>query len=208
MDKYDGLKRLLNGALGVGILFASIIFSREGFGFKDGDLWWVGLVLALAATGAQFMLTSKFSDLNLGIVVLGITSYVYSIYTNIIGIENLQEVKNHWLAVGAGVFLDIYPEMAIAWALKASREGDLGGNLVKLFQNWESLLPKGGHPEMQVKAQQTHQVTDRLPKREGVRPTASRIDDRPFQRTMLHRAPGGQKPREGGENKMSKHSTI
>ena len=123
MDKYDGLKRFFNGALGVGMLIASIIFSREGFGFKTGDLWWVGLVLAMAATGSQLMLTSKFTDLNLGIVVLGVSAYAYSIYTNIIGIESLQEVKNSYLAWGAGIFLDIYPEMAIAWALKAAGRG-------------------------------------------------------------------------------------
>lgn len=173
MDKYDGLKRFFNGTLGVGMLLASIIFSREGFGFKDGELWWVGLVLAMAATGAQFMLTSKFTDLNLGIVVLGLSAYAYSIYTNIVGIESMQEVRNSYLAWGAGIFLDIYPEMAIAWALKASREGDLVGNIMKMLNNYEALLPRNGgnQPQNQQTSHQHHitEAMQNLPRSQAVR---------------------------------------
>lgn len=152
--------------------------DRGGFGFKDGELWWVGWVLAAAANGAQFMLTSKFQDLNLGIVVLGLSAYVYSIFTNVIGIEGLQVEKNSYIAWGAGFFLDIYPEMAIAWALRASREGDLIGNLWKMLSNYESLLPRnGGQPQQKQSQQhqspQYNQVMQNLPRSVTKTPTLS-----------------------------------
>ncbi len=161
MNNFTTLKRGGNGILGILMLAASIVFSREGFGFEDGQYWWVGWVMALAATGSQFMITSKYTELNLGIVALGLTAYAYSMYTNILGILDLQEVVNKPLAVGAGIFLDIYPEMALAWAMGASRDGDLMGNVWKVFQNPTSLIPgnQAEKPKMQQQQMPTRAVS-------------------------------------------------
>jgi hypothetical protein len=139
-------KKWIAGVVGVGVLYGSLIFSKNGFQFEVSDEYaWLGWLLASAATSAQFMMTSDFRKINWSILTLGIAAYIYSIYTNIIGFHSLREGQDVYdlINVLGAVFMDVYPEVAIAWALGESKLGDLVGNLIQSAQTPKQLTNRG-----------------------------------------------------------------
>jgi hypothetical protein len=164
MNNNDGaftkVKKWITGGVGVGVLYASLVFSKNGFQFQTTeDLAWVGWLLAIAATSAQFMMTSDFRKINWSILVLGVASYIYSIHTNIQGFYALRPHVEMYdvLNISGSVFMDIFPEVAISWALGESKLGDLFGNIIKSAQNPEQLT------QSQTQ-KQGNDVISRLPK--------------------------------------------
>lgn len=145
--KFTKTKRYVNFFVGVAVLITSIIFSREGFGFgTDNKYWWVGWILALAASASQFMLNSDWRKINISILAVAIPAYVYSVHTNIVGFyalrggdPSLNLAYKDVLNVAGGIFMDLYPEIAISWALQESKIGDFFGNLYKLWRTPGSL---------------------------------------------------------------------
>jgi hypothetical protein len=171
--KFTNLKRWLVGLSGIGVLYVSIIFSKEGMQIQ-GQYAWMGFVIAIALSCAEFMFNSNFESLNWTIFVVGIAAYAYSIWTNITGFYvNRQMVGTLFTQFDltnlfGGIFLDVYPEVAIAWALKESKIGDLIGNAIKTArkpgtmtdgkQEAAGISGKGGnHPSSQT-FQQTRNV--------------------------------------------------
>jgi hypothetical protein len=145
-SKFTNIKKILAFLSGGVILWASIVFSKNGFEFEiTSGYSWVGWSLALAATCAEFMLNSSFKKFNWTIVFLGVCAYAYSIYTNMLGFQSLRTGSTllHPINVIGALFMDIYPEVAIAWALEESKVGDLLGNLIKTAQNPQSLTQTG-----------------------------------------------------------------
>jgi hypothetical protein len=143
--KFTSMKRKIVGFSGVALLLCSIYLSKQGVGF-DGGLWWMGLVVAISLTCAELMFNSSFDELSWTMVVLGFGAYIYSIYTNMVGFyfyrnSGVFDLINNFNAtnVFGGLFMDVYPELAIAWALKESKVGDLLGNLIKTAKNPETL---------------------------------------------------------------------
>lgn len=143
--KFTKIKKFLAFVFGIAVLWASIIFSKNGFEFKTSgelaDYSWIGWVLAFAATVSQFMMNSSFKKINWTILILGLVSYIYSIYTNMLGFHSLRETESIWniLNVCGSFFMDVFPEVAISWALDESKVGDLFGNLLKSAQTPEML---------------------------------------------------------------------
>lgn len=143
-EKFDKLKRWVIGISGVGMAIASIILSKQGVGIT-GDLAWIGTVVALSLFCAELMFNSNFDELNWTIMFLGLGAYVYSIWTNIQGfyfyrgIEGTLFSNFDTTSFFGGVFMDVYPELAIAWAMGASKIGDLIGNVVKISHNPDKL---------------------------------------------------------------------
>jgi hypothetical protein len=136
-DKYLGTKIVFARVFGILVLIVSAIFSQSGFGFSEPNLAWVGWILAGAVTVAQLIFNTKLEKLNWTIATVGIMAYVYSIYTNIVGfyaIKGTSFVLNGdaIIPILGSVFLDIFPEMALAWSFGASSDGDVIGNLKKL----------------------------------------------------------------------------
>jgi hypothetical protein len=148
MNRNDGnftrLKRWIIGLSGVGIAYCSIILTKQGVGIT-GELAWMGTVVALALFCAELMFNSNFEELNWTILLLGLGAYIYSIWTNVEGLYFYRHISGNLFSnfdvtnLGGGMFMDIYPELAIAWALKESKIGDLFGNLIKSAQNPEKL---------------------------------------------------------------------
>ena len=139
--KFTEIKRKVVGASGIALLGCSIYLSKQGVGFV-GDLWWMGLVVAVSLTCAELMFNSSFEELSWTMVVLGFGAYFYSIYTNIVGFYYYRHTGDFDLVanfnmtnVAGGFFMDVYPELAIAWAMNESKIGDLFGNLVKTYKN-------------------------------------------------------------------------
>lgn len=143
--KFTMYKRWIVGVSGVALLGCSIFLSKEGVGFT-GDLWWMGLVVALCLTSAELMFNSSFDEISWTMLLLGFGAYAYSIYTNIVGFyfyrnSGAFDLLNNFnmTNIAGGFFMDVYPELAIAWALKESKIGDLVGNLIKTYKNPEQL---------------------------------------------------------------------
>lgn len=138
------LKRWLIGLSGIGIAVCSLILTKQGVGFT-GDLAWMGTMVALALFCAELMFNSNFEELNWTIILLGLGAYLYSIWTNIEGFYFYRATEgNLWTNFeitnfGGGIFMDVYPELAIAWALKESKIGDLLGNFVKTLRDPDKL---------------------------------------------------------------------
>jgi len=80
---------------------------------------------------------TDFKNLNLTLKILGGASYVYSIYTNFIGIQHIFGFSDFIAASGAAI-MDVLPEAFIAWALGEHLQGDLLGNLGKLIMGTPS----------------------------------------------------------------------
>lgn len=157
--KFTEIKRKIAGVSGLAMLGCSIFLSKQGVGFAD-ELWWMGLVVAVSLTCAELMFNSSFDELSWTMVILGFGAYFYSIYTNIVGFYYYRksgevDLWNNFnmTNIAGGFFMDVYPELAIAWALKESKIGDLFGNLVKTYNNPEQLTKSltVAAPEYQVR---------------------------------------------------------
>ncbi len=136
-DKYLKTKIFFARVFGILVLIVSAIFSQSGFGFSEPNLAWVGWILAGAVTVAELIFNTKLEKLNWTIILVGSMAYVYSIYTNIVGfyaIKGTSFVLNGdaIIPILGSVFLDIFPEMALAWSFGASSDGDVIGNVKRL----------------------------------------------------------------------------
>lgn len=151
-DKYLKMKIFLAKIMGIAVLIVSMEFSQNGFGFKNQDIAYVGWVLAIAVTVAQFVFNSKVRNLNWTITALGIMAYIYSIWTNIVGFYEYQGKTvsmdtllnvNAILPIFASAFMDIFPETILSWAFNSSTDGDLIGNTLAVMNDPDSIFSKG-----------------------------------------------------------------
>jgi len=51
-----------------------------------------------------------------------------------------------WMNISGGIFMDVFPETAIAWALGAIKTGDLFGNLFSVMNNPDSVTQSQPQP--------------------------------------------------------------
>jgi len=181
VDKYLNAKKLFAKIMGYLVLLVSFKFSAAGFGFKTDDSLFVGYILAFAVTAGELIFNTQVKKLNWTIVVIGILSYAYSIWTNILGFyvyrgetEIVFALNFHSLIpIFGGAFMDIFPEMALAWAYGAGHEGDFIGNLTKLGQVDNEISPT---PRYTTK----NTYLSQLPKRDNyVDPTHDNLPDIP-----------------------------
>lgn len=123
-----------------GILLAviSIYFSYDGLDqtVTGGNPQYteianyIGWIMAVSVTLIQFIFNSDFTRLSATLKVVGIVSYIYSLYTNYLGLEHL--FGFHGIAgVAISIFMDVTPEAIIAWALEEETQGDMLGNIGK-----------------------------------------------------------------------------
>lgn len=142
--KFTRIKRWVIGISGFLIAYCSIMLTKQGVGLT-GDMAWMGTAVALGLFCAELMFNSNFDELNWTILLLGLGAYLYSIWTNIEGFYFYRGIEgNLWTNfdvsnLGGGLFMDIYPELAIAWAMKESKIGDLFGNLFKTAKDPDRL---------------------------------------------------------------------
>jgi len=131
--------KILAVVLGLGLLYMSVGWSRDGFKFDftqptmDANRVMIyGVTLALTATLLQFIFATAYKELNITLLVLGLFAYVYSIGTNIAGIMVMQGKTNAGLMTWVlGIIMDVAPEPMIAWGLGQALAGDFLGNLFK-----------------------------------------------------------------------------
>jgi hypothetical protein len=125
---------------GFAILAISIQFSYDGFdqsvnGVNDGYTTLaigIGYTLAIVFSVIEFIFGTSYRELNWTLRGIGIFAYVYSIYTNYLGIKHVLGTSE-FIAWSMAFVMDVYPEPAIAWALGEALTGDLFGNLGKMI---------------------------------------------------------------------------
>jgi hypothetical protein len=149
--KFLRVKKVLALVTAVGVLWASIVFSKNGFNFEtNSDYIWIGWLLAFAATSAEFMLASDFRKLNWSIIALGLAAYTYSIWSNVMGFQDLRgKDTTDIFSISASIFMDVYPEVTIAWALGESKLGDVLGNLWRSVNSPEIVTGQDGNGHTQ-----------------------------------------------------------
>ena len=89
-----------------------------------------GAVLAIIMTLLQFIFNTNFANLNSTLRLIGGLSYVYSIYTNFLGIQHIFGFSGVITGFVA-VIMDVLPESFISWAMGEQLSGDFLGNLGK-----------------------------------------------------------------------------
>jgi hypothetical protein len=124
---------------GFATLAISIYFSYDGFdqSVSGANVGYsilavvIGLTLAIVVSVVQFIFGTSYAELNWTLRLAGIAAYVYSIYTNYLGIKHILGADD-FMAISSALFMDVYPEPAIAWALGEALTGDFLGNLGKI----------------------------------------------------------------------------
>lgn len=125
---------------GFATLLISIYFSYDGFdqsvsgenaGYSTLAIA-IGLTLAVVVSVVQFIFGTSYAELNWTLRLAGIAAYVYSIYTNYLGIKHILGADD-FMAISSALFMDIFPEPAIAWAVGDALTGDLAGNIGKII---------------------------------------------------------------------------
>jgi len=130
-------------------LIVSIFWSQDGFNFDiAGDSGYktmavfVGYGLAIVVSIVQFVFSTNLNKLNTSLIVFGVLAYVYSIYTNYLGIVHFQgNSVNEFGAWVFAIFVDGVPELLISWGLGESTSGDFIGNLWKSMSGSQKTIP-------------------------------------------------------------------
>ncbi len=199
-DKYLKIKILLAKIMGIAVLIVSMQFSQSGFGFKDENIGYVGWVLAIAVTVAQFVFNSRVRNLNWTITGLGIMAYIYSIWTNLLGFYNYQDKTLTFetlltfsavLPLATSIFMDVFPETILSWAFNASGEGDLIGNLIAVGNDPDNIFSQrsnsGNSSQPRSQSTQTSKPT-------SYPPTLPKASPAPMRQPMPHPQMASQKP--------------
>jgi hypothetical protein len=166
MNKSSDMIRVLKRIAlmtGFAVLIISIYFSYDGFDQSVSGknesyttlAMVIGLTLAVVVSVVEFIFGTAYSELNWTLRIAGVAAYVYSIYTNYLGIKHILGADD-FMAIASALFMDIYPEPAIAWALGEALTGDLFGNIGKIAfgehkkpqQQQEKQYPKSQYKPM------------------------------------------------------------
>ena len=135
----DGFKHQLAKFSAVLAWVISIWFSYLGFKFQNQEVQWIGWVLGFLITCGEFIFNTELKRLSLTLVAIGVICYAYGIYSNVVGFWSIQFPteafpwfdKRAAMSWFVGAILEIYPEAAFAWGMRAMT-GDLVGNLASL----------------------------------------------------------------------------
>lgn len=88
--KYAQLVRALSIVASILLWVVSVVFSVDGFGILVPSVKWLGWVLALCVTITEMVFLERGSDHTLTLFIVGCLSYLYGIFTNIVGIWKAQ----------------------------------------------------------------------------------------------------------------------
>lgn len=148
------------------VLLISVFFSYDGFdqGVTGGNSGYtvlatiIGIVLAVVFSVIQFIFGTNYKDLNWTLRGVGIFAYVYSIYTNYLGIKHILGA-DEFMAWSLAMIMDIYPEPAISWALGESLTGDALGNIGKMLFGGRGQTPQFSTASQYVMDHQNRRVS-------------------------------------------------
>ena len=159
------------GLLAAGALWClSVYFSTQGFGFQMGnDMAWVGIVLALVMTVLQIIWNHEAKNANITIFIVGLLSYIYGIWANIVGILGLHQetgTKALVFAVLLGLFVEIVPEPILVWSITGEwSTGDFISNIINLNGNQKSSAKPQQHRNTQKRQIDRSEIENMLKER-------------------------------------------
>lgn len=122
--RYDKLLGQLGVIFSIVVLGISIFFSSWGFSFDMNNYEWALVVsLALGASITVLQLVGNKDDGRDTVFrVIWILSYLYGIYTNVVGISQIRGGADSWpdyiLPVLVGAFIEIVPEKLFLTSLR------------------------------------------------------------------------------------------
>lgn len=168
--------------VGAAFLIISVYFSYDGFdqqvtGGNEGYgtlAKVIGFLLAVGFSVIQFILNSRYDQLNLTLKVMGFATYIYSIWTNFLGIQHILGMAPQ-MAFAVAVTLDIVPEPMIAWSFGDAAKGDLLGNVSRWILGTSAPKRQGNQQSHQS---QKHQQQQGKPKHQQNRPAFQAVDFR------------------------------
>ena len=134
-DDLKRIKAILFIGGGVFAAIVGIIFSSRGFNFEVKDMAWVGYGLGVLCFIVQIAFSSQlaYSSYNYVIFAGGILAYVYSGWSNYVGIMSISPSANPWFALMLGEFIDLVAEPLIVFGMigvTANGDGDFFRNLL------------------------------------------------------------------------------
>ena len=143
-SSYDGFTRVMFFIGGVAGLIVSYIFSVRGFGSQVPNMVWAARGIVIMFIALQMYVNRQTGQRNLALMVGGLVSYGYGIYTNIVGIllfagltvSGVIQLKQYWLLiipVTVGIPLEIVPEALIVMALFPESRTIMSDALTGLF---------------------------------------------------------------------------
>jgi hypothetical protein len=129
------IKSWLFVAGGIVCAIIGIYFSKTGFGFEVPGMAWIGWSLAILCLIVQLAFSSQlaYRSYNYVIFVCGVLAYIYSGWSNYVGIVSLSPGVNIWFAILLAEFIDWVAEPLIVYGLigvSDNAEGDFLRNLL------------------------------------------------------------------------------
>jgi Flp pilus assembly pilin Flp len=199
---YEVVLKRLAMICGIIVLLISAYFSYDGFDQQvtGGNSEYttlakgIGVVMCIVMSLFQFILSSRYDQLNTTLKVVGFASYIYSIYTTYLGAVNIMGMSNE-MAIAVALMFDIAPEPAIAWSFGDSLKGDLFGNLGKAALGVIGIKgSKGSQSKQNNQPKQGHQPqpnTQPNPNRHNHQgnPNKKKMDDRRAELSKMYHGP-------------------
>lgn len=157
--------------LGISLIIISMYLSYDGFDGKVGDqidvtasvvAIVIGVIFAATVTVVQFIFTNDYRKLNPTMIVVGILSYVYSIYTNKLGAQNILGMSG-FMAWATAFIADVLAEPLVSYGLGESLVGDLIGNLMKVISGDDEPEKPKYQPQHKVSYHPNNEVMKMLP---------------------------------------------
>ena len=164
--KFTQGKKVFALLTGIAIAAISAYNSKNGFVSEDSGplLSGMGWAFSAACIASQLMFASEFKKLNWTVIGLGLFAYLYSIPTNYYGLQGWNGVatEHDFVNMIAAVFMDVYPEAAIAWAFGESKLGDVIGNMIRTGQRKDELTDTGPRRAQKPMTTSTSTSTPRM----------------------------------------------
>jgi hypothetical protein len=187
-DTYLGVLRLIAFVVALFLWGMSAYFSVDGFNVQLPDMAWAGVGLALSVTAIELIWNKAGREAGAALYVIGFLAYGYSIWTNIVGIMQMQ---GHQLAFSVdmvfpfllGFVLDIVPEPLIVWALIGQ---SFGGDFVT------NVLENFGYQHREMPRQQQRQEEKSRPQGQRPQPTGKSQGKLQMTPEMMRQAMGQQ----------------
>lgn len=179
--QYTQLLRVIAALVAISLWIMSVIFSTKGFSFEMGTgLEWIGIILALSISAIQVIWNHEARGMrNPTIFLVGLISYFYGVWANIVGIGDLRGEFDLWanptliiFPLILGFFVEVVPEPLMVWSFTGQwYSGDFIGNLWGVGQGTNKGNMRPGIPNAQFYQKPPQTMKEPQPPKGGQGPS-------------------------------------